>query len=169
MSALRRPVGFLVWNPARNLPTVQHETLERAEAEAERLRAENPDETFWVMSPVRAGRGVHKAFSDGKSEGYEQARAEIMLAESRTDHLDDEVRRLRRETQDFAYFRGEVADHQATAADCLLWFDGFQAAHSHREAHERPRTPDREKLLHLNSALQRLVPGAAVDDDEIPF
>jgi len=169
MKLNRRPIGFLVWNPARNLPTVQHETYERAEAEAERLRAENPDETFWVMSPVRATGSTAKAFSDGKAEGYAQARAEIMLAEGRADALDDEVHRLRRETQDFAYFRGEVEEHQATAADCLLWFDGFQAAHSHRESYERPKTPDREKLLHLNSAPQRLIPGRAVDDDEIPF
>jgi hypothetical protein len=167
---MRRPVGYLVWNPARTLPTVQHETLERAEAEAERLRREHPDEMFWVMSPIKAATAAAKAFSDGKAEGLAQARAEIMLAESRTDKLHDEVRRLRREIGEFTRFRPEVAEHQATAADALLWFDGFQAAHAHREGYERPHTPDRQKLLRLNSALQRLLPSADPDfDAEIPF
>jgi len=161
---VRRPIGFLVWNPSRGVPTVQHETLAKAEAEAERLRALHPDETFWVMSPVTSARAKSAAgaFSDGKAEGLAQAHAEIMLAEGRADRASDELHRLRRELSDFSHFRGD------TAADCLLWFDGFNAAHAHKEGWERPRTPDREKLQHLNAALQRLVPGA-VDDEDIPF
>lgn len=163
----RRPVGFLIWNPARNLPTVQHETLERAEAEAERLRDQHPDETFWIMSPVRAGRGAHKAFSDGKCEGYDQAQAEIMLAEGRADRFCDDLRNLRLAAGDFANFRPRVAEYQATVADCLCWFDGFKAAHARDD--RQPFTPDREKVRRLNEALQRLLPGAALDDEEIPF
>jgi hypothetical protein len=169
---MRHPVGFLVWNPSRNLPTVQHETLERAQAEAERLRAEHPDETFWVMSPVRGSVGAAKGFSDGKREAYAQALAEIRLAEGRCDHMSEELMTLRRQVSRAQQFIHEAADHQATAADCLLWFDGFLAAHAHREGFERPRTPDREKMRRLNEALQRLIPAGdtrALTDDEIPF
>lgn len=162
---MRRPVGFLVWNPSRSLPTMQHETLERAEAEAERLRSLHPDETFWVMSPIRASVGAARGFSDGKTEGLAQAHAEIMLAEGRAERALDELHRLRMAAGHFASFKPNAADYQATVADCLLWFDGFNAAH-----HERaPFTPDREKLRRLNQALQGLLPGSDPMDDEVPF
>lgn len=166
MSLTRRPVGFLVWNPTRNLPTVQHETLERAEAEAERLRTENPDETFWVMSPIRASINAAKAFSDGKREGYEQALAEVHLAEGRADRFAEDLRNLNITMADAEVFRARAAEFQATVADCLLWFDGFNAAFARDE--RRAFVPDREKLCRLNEALQHMLP-VSLADDEIPF
>lgn len=171
---MRRPIGFLVWNPARGIPTVQHETFARAEAEAERLRAANPEDTFWVMAPVKGEKtaAAARAFSDGKAEGYAQARAEIMLAEGRTDRFCEELRDLRRTMSALQVFVDDRMQFQAIVADCLLWFDGFNAAHAHREVYDRPRTPDGDKLRDLNTALQRLMReagGQDLDDDEIPF
>lgn len=166
---MRRAIGFLVWNPARSLPTVQHETIQSAEAEAERLRGENPGETFWVMSPITTAKAglTAKAFSEGKAEGLAQANAEIMMAEGRADRFCDDLRNLRRAAGDFVNFRPHVAEHQATVADCLLWFDGFNAAFSRDD--RQPFTPEREKIRRLNEALQRLVPGQNLGDEEIPF
>jgi hypothetical protein len=171
---VRRPIGFLIWNPARGLPTTQHETFKKAEAEAERLRAANPDQTFWIMAPVKGEKttAAARAFSDGKAEGLAQARAEIMLAEGRTDRLCDEKAALQRTISALQVFADARDDFQAIVADCLLWFDGFNAAQAGRESWERPHVPDREKLTALNAALQRLMRAKAahdIDDSEIPF
>lgn len=165
----RRPVGFLVWNPTRSLPTVQHDTLERAQAEAERLRAENPDEVFWVMSPLKPNQvSAAKAFSDGKAEGLAQAHAEIMRAEGYSDRASEKLHVTERRLRVLETFDAEAA--QATVADCLCWFDGFMAAHA--GADSRPQVPEREKLRRLNAALQERVRSARDDaqfSDEIPF
>lgn len=170
---MRHPVGFIVWNPSRSLPTMQYATFAKAEAEAGRFRALHPDETFWVMAPVKGEKtaAAAKAFSDGKAEGLAQAHAEIMLAEGRSDRLDDENRRLKREQGALAPIRGQAVAFQAIVADCLCWFDGFNAAHRSADSWERPNTPSRDKIMGLNSALQLLLPGAEADDGEweIPF
>lgn len=168
---MRRPVGFLVWNPSRALPTVQHETYARADAEACRLRDLHPGETFFVMAPVTGAKATTAAlaFSDGKAEGLAQAHAEIMLAEGRADRLDDEGRDLRRRLERMGDLTGRAAEYQATIADCLLWFDGFMAAHHNAEPCGRPYVPHRDKLVRLNEALQRLMRDPEVDDEEIPF
>jgi hypothetical protein len=166
---MRRPVGFLVWNPSRSLPTVQHETFSKAEAEAVRLSAQHPDEAFWIMSPVKGEktRAAAKAFSDGKAEGMAQAHAEIMLAEGHRDRLFEERDHLRRSVEKLGAIDANRSEFQAIVADCLLWFDGFNAGFSGKEPWERPHTPDREKLTALNGALQALLRSA--DLDEIPF
>jgi hypothetical protein len=171
---MARGPGFLVWNPSRALPTVQHETLERAEAEAARLRVANPGETFFVMAPVRTpgARAVARALSDGLAQGRAEMRGDVMAAEARSDRLWEEKRVLERSIAAARPILEDAAEHQATVADCLLWFDGFQAAHAHREGWERPHTPAREKLQRLNGALQRVMRAASpldTDDEEIPF
>jgi hypothetical protein len=167
----RRPVGFLVWNPAQRLPSYRHDTFAGAEKEAARLSAANPTETFWVMSPVKGDktRSTAKAFSDGKAEGLAQASAEIMLAEGRTDRLYDEMAKLRRITEQVEAITRDQAEHQAIAADCLCWFDGFNAAYAGRESYERPAIPDRDKIRRLNAALQALLRASGAEDEEIPF
>lgn len=40
---------FLVWNPARNVPTVRHPTREAATFEAERLARQQPGDQFFVL------------------------------------------------------------------------------------------------------------------------
>lgn len=171
MNLRRRPVGFLVWNPSRSHPTVQHETYAKAEAEAERLRRENPDDTFWVMSPVASAKAgmTAKAFSDGKAEGYEQAKAEIMLAEARTDACWDARRKLEHQLSSVREIVARATDFRAIVADCQLWFQGFNAAHAHREGYDRPRTPNPDTLRDLNAALGRIERGGDLDDMEIPF
>lgn len=170
---MRRPVGFLVWNPARSLPTVQHDTFARAEAEAVRLSAANPNEMFWIMAPVKGEKtaAAAKAFSDGKAEGLAQAHAEIMLAEGRADRFSDELHRLRWTVKKLQAFDKNRSEFQAIVADCLTWFAGFEAAHHHQEGCDRPWTPSREKLRDLNMALQELMrAGRDHDlDEEIPF
>lgn len=43
---------YLVWNPARGMPTITHYTESSAIAEAERLAKANPGERFLVMSAI---------------------------------------------------------------------------------------------------------------------
>lgn len=166
---MRRSVGFLVWNPARSLPSRQHETFAQAVTEAARLRVERPDETFWVMGPVHGEKAAKaaQAFSDGKAEGMAQAHAEIMLAEGKTDRLLDERAELRRSLEHLSTLDERRVEFQAIVADCMTWFAGFEAAHLHKESWDRPWTPDREQLRALNVALQALLRRAA--EDEIPF
>lgn len=165
--------GFLVWNPARSHPTVQHETFARAHDEAKRLREANPDERFFVMAPVMEKRHAEaaQAFSDGKAVGYAEARSEVMQAEARSDQLLEDKRAVERRLAAFDALAREIEEHQAAAADCLLWFDGFNAAHAHKDRWERPSTPDREKLRRLNAALQVAVRASRDQtlDEEIPF
>jgi hypothetical protein len=51
---------YVVWNPARNGPAVQHKTFEEAFKEAERLGKINPQETFLVLRPVAVNKPVEK-------------------------------------------------------------------------------------------------------------
>lgn len=167
------PIGFLVWNPSRNLPTHVHMTIERALAEAERLTRENPGERFVIMSPVMAGSDATaaKAWSDGKAEGYAEARADVMRAEAVSDRLGEQLH-AQRHVQPLL---DNIAEHQAAVADCICWFDGFAAAHAPRESWERPHLPDRGRIRALNGALQRMLPEAPggvnlmAGDMEIPF
>jgi hypothetical protein len=169
LSLRRKPAGFLVWNPAKRMPTHRHDTFASAEAERARLQAACPDEIFWVMAPVRGEKtaSAAKAFSDGKAEGMAQARAEIMLAEARTDRFADDLADLRRTMERVDAITRDQVEHQATAADCLCWFDGFNAAYAGRESYERPVIPDRDKIRKLNAALQSLLRSTL--DEEIPF
>lgn len=43
---------FVVWNPNGGNPTYQHQTLEGAKKEAERLCEENPPFKFYVLEAV---------------------------------------------------------------------------------------------------------------------
>ena len=163
------PIGFLVWNPSRNLPTRVHMTIEQALSEAERLSRENPSERFVIMSPVLAGSDATaaKTWSDGRAEGYAQARAGVMKAEALSDRLAEQLHSLRRVQP----LLDNIAEHQAAVADCICWFDGFAAAHAPRESWERPYVPDRDRIRALNGALQRLLPSPPSGDldAEIPF
>ena len=82
-----------------------------------------------------------------------------------------EVTALRLAAHVLQAVKDRAAPFQAIVADCLLWFDGFAAAHSPKETWERPHVPDRERLRQLNEALQALLPaGLSPDDDaNIPF
>lgn len=43
---------FMVWNPARNLPTFRHPNRVAAKREAERLAAQQPGDEFYVLKAV---------------------------------------------------------------------------------------------------------------------
>lgn len=170
MSAL----GFHVWNPAGRLPTYVHPTLESALDEAERLTRCNPGQRFVVMAPVLSADDATraKAWSDGKKQGYADATDDVMKAEAISDRLYEEKAALERTLRQLQTFKDRAAPFQAIVADCLLWFDGFAAAHSPKESWERPHVPDRERMRRLNEALQALLPdGLSVMDldQEIPF
>jgi len=171
-----RPVGFLVWNPDGRLPTASHGTWEKADAERGRLQALHPDSRFYVMAPVASQKAekAADAFSRGRREGYDEARREVMHAETVADQISERAARLSACQAPAEHILDRADDFQATAADCLLWFDGFNAAFAGKESYERPATPDRDKLQQLNAALQRAARArqnahAADDDDEIPF
>lgn len=161
-------IGFMVWNPARGMPTYSHRSLEGALREAERLTARNPGERFIIMSPVLAGpeTTIAKAWSDGKAAGLSQAHNEIMRAEGISDRAQDQVHDMRRELSDLSVFKDRAAEFQSIVADCMCWFAGFDAAQAGREGWERPWTPERERLRDLNIALQNLLPAS---ETEIPF
>lgn len=167
-------IGFHVWNPAGCMPTRVHDTFLRAWSEKDRLQDAHPDQRFVVMAPVLSIESAQaaRAFSDGKAEGYAQARREVMEAEARLDKALEELpaRALRP-------FLEDAASYQSIVADCLLWFQGFNAAYAGRDSYDRPNTPSAEKLRELNQALQAiwrerdLANGKAspADDLEIPF
>jgi len=163
-------IGFMVWNPARGMPTVVHDTIERALAEAERLKAKNPGERFIIMSPVMAGSdaSVAKAWSDGKAEGLAQAHREVMKAEAFSDQWCERAQGFERQLNRYGAIQRSQRRFQAIVADCLLWFDGFRAAHSPKDSWERPHVPDREALRELNAALQALE-APQPEFEEIPF
>lgn len=165
-----RPIGFMVWNPAAGMPTVVHDTLERALSEAERLTAANPGQRFIIMSPIMAGSDAStaKAWSDGKAEGLAQAHNEIMRAEANADKWCDQFRSIQGRSARFSTIERQQRRFQAIVADCLLWFDGFRAAHSPKDAWERPHVPDRDALRDLNAALQALE-APEPEFEEIPF
>lgn len=111
-----------------------------------------------VEALVRAAQEIGR--QEGFQRGYDANKAELLSAEAQADRFSDRLSKL-------ATFESSHAQHQAIVADCLLWFDGFNASFAGREPWERPNTPDRNKLRALNSALQRL--GNAEDDQEILF
>lgn len=161
-------VGFLIWNPSRNLPTHVHETIESALAEFERLTRLHPGERFIIMSPVLAGSDASaaKAWSDGRAEGLAERLEDIKAAEAVSDRQGEELDGLRK----LRPLLAELRQHQSTVADCLCWFDGFAGAFAHRDGWEQPRIPDRDAIRRLNGRLQDLLPEAAPDmDDEVPF
>lgn len=170
MSPHPRPIGFMVWNPARGMPTVTHDTIERALSEAERLTRENPGERFIIMSPVMAGSDAStaKAWSDGKAEGLAQAHREIMKAEAYSDQWSEKAMALEKSMKRLGVIQRDQRKFQAIVADCLLWFDGFRAAHSPKDSWERPHIPDRDALRELNVALQALET-THPEFEEIPF
>lgn len=168
-------IGFHVWNPAGRLPAYVHDTFLRAWSEKDRLQAAYPDQRFVVMAPVLSIESAQaaRAFSDGKAEGYAEARREVIAAESRLDKVWEEfpIRALRP-------FLDDAEAYQSIVADCLLWFQGFNAAYAGRESYDRPNTPSVDKLRDLNIALQFILReqdkaggkrAADLDDLEIPF
>lgn len=167
---MSQSIGFMVWNPARGMPHVVHDTLERALAEAERLTAKNPGERFIIMSPIMAGSDASaaKAWSDGEAEGLAQAYREIMKAEAFSDQCCERAQDFERQLNRYGAIQQGQRRFQAIVADCLLWFDGFRAAHSPKDSWERPHVPDREALRELNAALQALE-APQPEFKEIPF
>lgn len=160
-------IGFMVWNPARGMPTVVHDTIEQASAEAERLTRQNPGEHFIIMMPVLSEdeANIGRAFSAGI--GWSQARADAATREAR--RLADAANRHEAEIKRrFRVIERDQRKFQAIVADCLLWFDGFRAAHSPKDTWERPHVPDREILCQLNRALQSLETPEP-EFEEIPF
>lgn len=170
MSAL----GFHVWSPEGNLPTVTHPTFLAAVAEADRLKRANPGSRFVVMAPIEdmSGVGYALGFSRGREEGLAQAHREIMKAEANADRHAIEARELRSGASASRALIDNASEHQAAIADCILWFDGFTAAHSPKESWERPHVPNRDRLTALNGALQRVLSvrtDRPLDDQDIPF
>lgn len=160
-------IGFMVWNPARGMPTVVHDTIEQASAESERLTRQNPGEHFIIMSPVLTDQGVimGKAFSDGAR--FAMARVENAEANAKR-MIDDAIQYEAKIKHRFRVFERDQRKFQAIVADCLLWFDGFRAAHSPKDSWERPHVPDREILCELNRALQSLEMPEP-EFEEVPF
>jgi hypothetical protein len=157
----------MVWNPARGMPTMVHDTIEQASAEAERLTRQNPGEHFIIMSPVLTDQAatVGKVWSDGAR--YAQSR--IDAAEANVQRMvDDAIQYEAKVKRRFAVIERDQRRFQAIVADCLLWFDGFRAAHSPKDSWERPHVPDREALRELNAALQALETPQP-EFEEIPF
>ena len=50
--------GFLVWNPAGHPPSYQHQSIEAARREAERLAVQCPGDRFYVLAPVGVALAV---------------------------------------------------------------------------------------------------------------
>jgi hypothetical protein len=86
-----KPVGFMVWNPDRSMPTHVHDTFEDALAEAERLKRYAPRERFFVMAPVIDTLTVTygAGFDAGRKAGLNEAHQQIMDAEARADRAMD--------------------------------------------------------------------------------
>lgn len=162
--------GYLVWNPDRGMPTVSHDTYDSAHTEALRLSRENPGSTFYVMSPLFTPdqASAVAAFSQGFQAAMAEARESLMQANREARLLHDQLNEVREEVRDLHDLGLNVDDHQATVADCLLWFDGFSAAWpADRICH----TPHRAKLVRLNTVLQDIQRARknTQPDQEIPF
>lgn len=113
---------------------------------------------------------ISAAEAVGRVQGYDEAKGEVIKAEALSDRLHDELAELRRSMSNLQAIDDRAPAFQAIVADCLLWFDGFAAAHSPKESWERPHVPDRERLRTLNAALQGLLPAdLSPDDQDIPF
>lgn len=48
--------GYYVWNPNKDRPKSQHDTVHKAIGEAERLAGEYPDQTFIVLMALGSAR-----------------------------------------------------------------------------------------------------------------
>lgn len=70
--------------------------------------------------------------------------------------IDDAIQYEAKVKRRFRTIEGNQRAFQAIVADCILWFDGFRAAHAPKESWERPHVPDRAILCDLNAALQAL-------------
>lgn len=55
---------WLVWNPSNGVPTFKHPTLESAKAEAERLAAMYPNQSFFVLGTCGVARKVETLWTD---------------------------------------------------------------------------------------------------------
>ncbi len=49
---------WTVWNPARSIPQVRHDTPELAKREAERLARVQPNESFYVMQAITVSQSI---------------------------------------------------------------------------------------------------------------
>lgn len=161
-------MSFLVWNPARGMPTVAHPTIESASAEAARLSRQHPGQHFLIMSPVLTEDAANtgKAWSAGAN--FMAARAERAEANAKR-MIDDAIQYEAKVKRRFRSFEEHQRRYQAIVADCLLWFDGFAAAFGTREGWEQPRIPDRDTIRDLNRALLNLEQGQPIPEEEIPF
>ncbi len=167
---MTEPIGFLVWCPERGFPTYTHPNFLGAIAEADRLKRANPGCRFVVMAPCEdmSMIGYSLGWSRGREEGLAQSHREIMKAEAVEDRNMDAAHDLRARLRRTAKIEDNAKAFQSIVADALLWFDGFAAAHAHRESYDQPRIPDRDQLRTLNGALQDLAePDASLG--EIPF
>lgn len=167
-------IGFMVWSPEGGMPTRVHASYEDAAKEVRRLSSRLPSQTFFVMAPITAGPAEDACLAydlgrrDGISEGETRVRKEYRFDadhfRARAEHAERKLRRSAPLLSRAEPFRGIVAD-------CLLWFDGFRAAHAGRE--HVVRAPDRETLRELNAALQSLDATSRGSDedefDEVPF
>lgn len=48
---------YVVWNPSRQSPVMQHDTFEAAAGEAQRLAFKKPGELFYVLQPCGLAEG----------------------------------------------------------------------------------------------------------------
>ncbi len=55
---------WLVWNPHGGVPTYKHPSFDSARKEAERLAAENPDQSFFVLGTQGVARKIERLWSD---------------------------------------------------------------------------------------------------------
>lgn len=166
---MKAAIGFLVWCPEHGPPTMVHESFLAAVAEADRLKRLYPWRRFVVMAPVedQSMIGYSLGWSRGHKEGLAQAHRAIVDAEAKADRLSD----LNDALKVAQPLVNQGRRFQAIVADCLLWFEGFRAAHAPRDEWERPHTPSREDLRDLNAALQaiELHQRPTTLDEEIPF
>lgn len=172
-------IGFHVWNPAGRLPTYTHPTFLGAWAEKDRLQRLHPTERFVVMMPCEdmSAIGYGLGFTRGREEARREVDYRVRDAWQVADIARQDATELRKRLASVEPLIKDVEAYQAIVADCLLWFQGFNAAYVGRESYDRPITPSAEKLRDLNAALQAiwrerdLANGKAtpVDELEIPF
>lgn len=133
-----------------------------------------------VLADLRAGRPVSitaeslrgwmaRAYREGRSFQVEllgQAGRSLDRAlerrESDRETLDRFTARLHR----LSKLENRSREFQSLVADCLLWFDGFAAAHAGKESWEQPSIPARDRLREMNAVLLDLQEG---EPAPIPF
>lgn len=172
-------IGFHVWNPAGRLPTVTHQTFLAAWAEKDRLQRLHPTERFVVMMPCEdvSAIGYGLGFTRGREEAKRDIDARVRDAWQVADIARADATELRKRLAAAEPLIRDVEAYQAIVADCLLWFQGFNAAYAGCESYDRPNTPSVDKLRDLNIALQFILrerdkaSGSYrdLDDQEIPF